>query len=433
MNPFQTEYKKKLLPKEKVYDLIHDGDYITSGFAGSEPIAFLQDIHTIADRIKQVHVSNSLEMMRYEFMTNETYRGKFTSDSMFLMAPGREAVKNRRKEYIPGNLHDAAKRQVDVNDIDVFVCAVPPMDDMGYFRFSLCNISESQYAAAAKRIILEVVPDLPVLYGDNEIHISEVDAIFECKRPYPILPDGTITEEDRMIGRNVASLVDDGSTIQLGIGAIPDAIAQAFMDKKDLGVHTEMITSSIADLVEAGVVTGKCKTLHRGKIVGTFALGTQKLYDMLHKNPAVCIMPGSYVNDPNVIAQNNNMVSINTAIAVDFVGQVASETLGPIQYSGSGGQSDTAIGAIHSKGGKSIIALHSTAKNGTISTISPFLPQGSVVTLSRNNIDYIVTEYGVAEMKAKSTAYRAEALISIAHPKFRDELTKQARELGYVD
>lgn len=432
MNYFQKEYNAKLCSREKAYEFICDGDYIATGFAGSEPMAFLQGLHTIAPRIHHVHVTNSLEMGKYEFLTNEVYRDVFTSDSFFLMGPGREAVKAHRKEYIPGNLHDAGKRQVDENDIDVFVCAVPPMDNMGYFRFSLCDIVENLYASRAKRIILEVVPGLPVLYGDNEIHISDVDAVFECDRPYPILPEGTLTDEDRMIGENVAPLVEDGSTIQLGIGAIPDAIAQAFMGKHDLGIHTEMITSSIADLAAAGVVTGKYKTLHRGKIVGTFALGNQKLYDMLNRNPAVCIMPGYYVNDPAVIAKNDNMVSINTAISVDFVGQVASESLGPVQYSGSGGQSDTAIGAIHSKGGKSIIALHSTAKNGTISTILPFLPQGAVVTLSRNNVDYIVTEYGVAKMKSQSISQRTKSLISIAHPKFRDELTESAKKLGYL-
>jgi len=432
MNPFEAQYQEKRCSLEQAYQLVHDGDFIAVGAVGCEPIGFLQNLHTIADRINHVHVAHSLEMLRYPFLTYDACQEKFTSDSFFLMGPGREAVRAGRKEYLPGNLHDAIKRQIDENEIDVFVCAVTPMDDMGYFRMSLSNIGESQYAAAAKRIILEVVPSLPVVYGENQIHISEVDAIYECDRKYPILPREELTEEDRLIGENVAPLVPDGSTIQLGIGAIPDAIAQAFRGKKDLGVHTEMITSSIADLVEAGVVTGRCKTLHKGQIVGTFALGDQKLYRLMDKNPAISIMPGNYVNSPSVIAQNANMISINTAIAVDLSGQVASESLGPLQYSGSGGQSDTAIGAIHSVNGKSIIALRSTAKQGTISTISPFLPQGSVVTLSRNNVDYIVTEYGVAKMKAQSTKQRARNLIAIAHPAFRESLTKQAEELSLI-
>lgn len=431
MGPFFREYQNKLCPLEKVYDLIQDGDYVTTGFAGCEPIGFFQGLHTIAGRIEKIRISHSLEMLSYPFQQEEFCR-KFEVESFFLMGPGREALGRGAAEYIPSNLHNAGTRQVQANEIDVFVCAVSPMDEMGYFRTSLSSIAEDQYARAARKIVLEVVPDMPVIYGDNEIHISDVDAVYECHRPVPTTESAALSEGDIAIGRHVAPLVEDGSTIQLGIGAIPDAIAQAFMDKKDLGIHTEMITNSVADLIEKGVVTGNRKTLHRGKVVGTFALGNKRLYSILEKNPAVAIMPGRYVNAPQVIAQNDNMVSINTAIAVDFTGQVASESIGPRQYSGSGGQSDTAIGAIHANGGKSIIALHSTAKNGQVSTIDCFLPMGSVVTLSRNNIDYIVTEYGVAEMKSRSTAYRAKALIAIAHPKFRDALTQKAKELGVL-
>lgn len=431
MTVFQQDYQSKLCPVAETYRLIQDGDYIATGFAGCEPIAFLKGLHTIADRISQVQVSHSLEMVSYEFQ-KDAYCKKFRTESFFLMGPGREALQRGATEYIPGNLHHAGTRQVECNEIDVFICAVSPMDDMGYFRTSLSSIVEDQYAKVAKKIILEVVPGMPVIYGSNEIHISDVHAVFECDRPVPMIDSAPLGEEDIAIGRHVAPLVEDGSTIQLGIGAIPDAIAQAFMDKHDLGIHTEMITNSVADLVECGAVTGKCKTLHRGKVVGTFALGNQRLYRFLANNPAVAIMPGCYVNDPHVIAQNDNMVSINTAIAVDFTGQISSESIGPRQYSGSGGQSDTATGAIHAKGGKSIIALRSTAKNGEVSTISPFLPLGSVVTLSRNNIDYVVTEYGVADMKSRPVSHRAAALIAIAHPKFREELTAKARELGYL-
>lgn len=432
MNRFQQEYKAKLCTLDQALEMVYDEDYITTGAAGCEPTAFLSQLHRVAGRVRHIHIEHSLEMTEYKFFADEAYRDAFTCDSFFLMGPGRKAVKAGRKAYIPTNLHDAARRLADVNRINLFVCAVPPMDDMGYFRFSLSNMCENYFASQADRVLLEVVPDMPVLYGDNLIHISEVDAVYECDRPYPVLPAGDISEVDMEIGRRVSRLVDDGSTIQLGIGSIPDAIARSFMDKNDLGVHTEMITSSIADLMEAGVVTGRCKSLHRGKIVGSFALGTERLYRALHRNPNVCIMPASYVNDPAVIALNDNMVSINTALAVDLVGQVASESIGPIQYSGSGGQSDTAIGAIHARGGKSIIALHSTARNGEVSTISAFLPLGTVVTLSRNNIDYIVTEYGVADMKSQSTAVRAENLIKIAHPKFREQLRHEAVKAGWL-
>lgn len=432
MNIYKEEYKRKLCSLRDAYDLINDGDYIATGFAGSEPMGFFHSLHTISDRINSVRITNSLEMGTYECFTNEKYRGTFFSDSYFLMSPGRAAVKNKRKEFIPSHLHSGATRQVESQKIDIFVCSVTPMDDLGYFRTSLSSICEDQYAKASSKVILEVVPDLPVIYGDNEIHISDVDAVYECKRRFPMVDSPETTDDDKKIGEYVATLVESGATIQLGIGAIPDAVAQAFTGKKDLGIHTEMITNSVVDLVESGAVTGKCKTLHRGKIIGTFTLGNKRLYDFLEKNPAVAIMPGWYVNDPYIIAQNDNMVSINTAISVDFTGQVASESLGYRQYSGTGGQSDTAIGAIHAKNGKSIIALKSTVKNGEISTICPMLPLGSVVTLSRNNVDYIVTEYGIAKMKNRTLNERAQSLIKIAHPKFREELSKKAKELGYI-
>jgi acyl-CoA hydrolase len=306
------------------------------------------------------------------------------------------------------------------------------MDNMGYFRLSLSNIGEQEYIREAKKVILEVVPNMPVIYGDNEIHISEVDAVYECERPIPTIDSPPLEEEDIKIGAHVARLVPDGATIQLGIGSIPNAIANAFLEKKDLGIHTEMITNSVVDLVEAGVVTGKKKSLHKYKIIGAFTLGNERLYNFLSHNPEVAIMPSCYVNDPFIISKNDNMISINTGIAVDLTGQICSESIGSKLYSGSGGQSDTAFGAIHSKGGKSIIALHATAKNGTVSTISSVLAPGSAVTLSRNCIDYVVTEYGIALLKSQTISQRAKNLIGIGHPAFRDELTKQAKELGYI-
>ncbi|GHU67887.1 4-hydroxybutyrate CoA-transferase [Clostridia bacterium] len=432
MNLYQREYEKRKCSLMDAYELVKDGSYLSTSSAAAEPIAFLKELHTIAPRIHKIRVSHSIEMLDYEFVINENYHSKFEVSSFFLMGPGRKAANIGRKDYMPTNLHDSARREIQNEVPDVYVCSVPPMDEMGFFRISLCNMVEREYIDKAKKVILEVVPDMPVLFGDNEIHISDVDAVFECNRPIPTIDSAPLGEEDRQIGIHVATLVEDGSTIQLGIGSIPDAIAQAFIGKKDLGIHTEMITNSVVDLVEKGVVTGKRKTLHRHKIVGTFALGNERLYRFLSHNPAIAIMPGRYVNDPYVIAQNDSMVSINTGLAVDLTGQVCSESLGHRQYSGTGGQSDTAIGAIHSKGGKSIIALHSTAKNGTISTITPYLAPGSIVSLSRNNIDYVVTEYGIAFLRSKTVSQRAQSLISIAHPQFRTELFEQAKKFGFI-
>ncbi|MPN08513.1 Butanoate coenzyme A-transferase [bioreactor metagenome] len=241
-----------------------------------------------------------------------------------------------------------------------------------------------------------------------------------------------IGPEEKAIGEHVASLIHDGDTIQLGIGSIPDAAAMAFRGKKDLGVHTEMITSSVADLAEEGVINNKRKSYFKDRMLGTFIFGDEKLYRFVDRNPAIQLMDSEFVNNPFEIAKNDNMVSVNTSMAVDLTGQAASETIGTLQYSGSGGQNDTAEGAIHAKNGRSILALKSTAKNGTVSAVSACLPLGSVVTLSRNNVDYIITEFGIAKMKGMDVSERAQALIAIAHPDFREALTAEAKKYNFL-
>jgi len=288
---------------------------------------------------------------------------------------------------------------------------------------------EKDLISVAKTVILEINPNLPRTYGDTHVHISEVDYIVEHEAPLVEVQPIEPSEEEKAIGQYVAELIEDGSTIQLGIGGIPNAIAKFLMNKKDLGVHTEMFTDGMVDLAEAGVVTGRKKTIWRGKMVGNFALGTKKLYNFVNENLAVEFQPGRVTNDPRVIAKNYKMVSVNTALQIDLTGQVVSESIGHIQYSGTGGQNDTAIGAQMSPGGKSIIALRSTAKNGTISTIVPVLPPGAKVTLLRADVDYVVTEYGVAHLKARSIRERVRQLISIAHPDFREELRREAERL----
>jgi acyl-CoA hydrolase len=270
---------------------------------------------------------------------------------------------------------------------------------------------------------------MPRTRGDSLIHISEVDYIVESNSPIPELPIPPLTEEDRLIGSCIAELVEDGSTIQLGIGGMPNAVAQALMSKKNIGVHTEMITDGMVDLVEAGVINGFEKTIHPGKLIGSFAAGTRRLYDFLHENPMVEMYPVSYVNDPYVIGQNSKMVSINASLEVDLFGQCASESIGPVQYSATGGQSDFARGCLRSPGGKGFIALKSTAKKGTLSKIVPLLKQGSLVSCSRNDVDHIVTEYGVAKLRGKTARERALEIIAVAHPDFRQELREAARKM----
>jgi acyl-CoA hydrolase len=275
---------------------------------------------------------------------------------------------------------------------------------------------------------------LPRTFGDTLIHVRDVDLFVEHAQEVPTLPVLPSGPVDLAIGAYFAELVPDGATIQLGIGGIPNAAAMALKGKKDLGVHTEMLVDSVMELYELGVITNRRKTLLKDKFVATFAMGSRKLYDWLDDNPAVELRRGSWVNDPAIIRRNSRMVSLNTALMVDFTGQVASESLGTAQYSGTGGQTDTAVGAKEAFDGegKSVIATASTAKNGTLSCIVPTLPAGAAVTLHRANCDHVVTEHGIAYMRGRTVRERTRNLIAVAHPDFRSDLTAQARKLGYL-
>lgn len=434
MNRFQEQYKQKLTTVEDALTCIKSGDTISYSYCAMEPMDVLSKLHTLHGKVEDVTVFTALTIGKYPFMQDPQYRSTFTVDSAFYMAPEREAAKQNADlvSFVPFHLHNFAMRRYGDRPANVAILGVTPMDEHGFFRCSLSALHERELLGCDPAIIVEVNPNYPVVNGDTEIHISQVDKIVESNRPIPRLPKGAVSETDKTIGQYIAELVNDGDTIQLGIGGIPDAVAQALMGKHNLGVHTEMITSGLVDLVEAGVINGRKKSLHQGKIVGAFALGDQRLYDMLNNNPSVEILRASYVNDPYIVAQNDNMVSINTCISIDLTGQVASESIGTLQYSGTGGQFDTAFGAGHAKNGRSIIALHSTAKNGTVSTITPVLAPGSAVTLSRNNVDYVVTEFGVAYLRGRSVRDRVERLIAIAHPDFREELREGAKKYHLI-
>ena len=330
--------------------------------------------------------------------------------------------------FIPNHLHLAAKQRLSYKKPNIFIVTVSPMDKHGYFSLSLSLTYEREFLEAADIVIFEVNERHPRTYGDTFVHIKDVDYLYESNRPIPELPVVEPTEKDMVIGGYISELVDDGSTIQLGIGGIPNAVAKSLINKKDLGIHTEMFTDGMVDLYEAGVITNKKKSIHIGKAVTTFALGSKRLYDFLDDNPGIEFHRGAYTNDPYVVGQNYKMVSINTSLQIDLTGQVCSEALGHVQYSGTGGQADTAIGSQMSPGGKSIIALYSTAKNDTISTIVPLLTEGAAVSLSRNDVDYVVTEYGVAPLKGREIRQRVKNLIAIAHPDFRKELEEKAEK-----
>jgi acyl-CoA hydrolase len=292
----------------------------------------------------------------------------------------------------------------------------------------------------AKIVVFEINPNFPRTHGDMEVHVSDVDYLVNANYPAPTIPNIEPNEKDSQIGKLIAQQIHDGDTIQLGIGGIPNAVAKALVGKKDLGIHTEMFTSNMVSLIKEGVITGKKKTLHPGKHVCCFALGTQELYDYIDDNPSVMILPGSYVNDPAVMAFNDNQVSINSTLEIDLTGQCASESIGTQQFSGTGGQSDTAIGAQNAKNGRAFMALYSTAmvrnpetgEKEEVSKIVVTLKPGAAVSLSRNDVDYVVTEYGMVWLRGTNIRERAKLLISIAHPKFRDALRQEAIEAGYL-
>lgn len=422
-------YKSKLTSVEDVLSMINSGDEIVSAMAASEAPALLGSLHTIKERIENVRVVVCLPMKDYDFFMDPSMKGHFLTESWFYSAGLRKAHKYGTVSFIPNHLHLAATKRTYYRKPRFFFGTATPMDKHGYMSLSLGLTYEKDIIENADYVVLEINENLPRTYGDTQIHISEVDYIVENTAPLPELPVVEPNEKDTIIGKYIAELIEDGSTIQLGIGGIPNAVAAQLKNKKDLGIHTEMFTDGMVDLFEAGVITNKKKTMWKGKSIATFALGSKKLYDFIDDNMGVEFYRGCVVNDPYVIGQNYKMVSINTALQVDLTGQVCSESLGIRQFSGSGGQSDTSTGAQNSKGGKSIIALYSSVKDDTISTIVPMLTEGAAVTLSRNDVDYVVTEYGVAQLRGRSIRDRVNNLINIAHPNFREELKAKAEKL----
>ena len=412
-----------------------DNDVIVAQCA-SEPQGCMARFHIVADRVENVRVFSVLTLREYDFYMKQEMQGHFELASWFHAPGSRAALKagTGTVTYVPNMLHRAATDRIHAHRPDVFFGTCTPPDKHGFVSLSLGITYEKDIMDHARLVILEVNPRLPRTFGDTQVHVSDVDYFVEHDQEVPSLPAPQPNETDLAIGAHIAELVEDGSTLQLGIGGIPNAAALALKGKQDLGVHTEMLVDSMMELYELGVITNARKALKPGKFITTFAMGSRKFYDWLDDNLAVEFQRGSWVNNPAVVAQNSKMVSINTCISVDFTGQVASESIGPNQYSGTGGQSDTAQGAVAGTDGlgKSIIACYSTAKGGTVSTITPMLSAGSAVTLHRAHVDHVVTEHGVARLRGRTVRERSLALIAVAHPAFREELAAQARTLGYL-
>ncbi|TXT16237.1 MAG: ach1 [Erysipelotrichaceae bacterium] len=428
------DYSKKIISAQDAVKLVKSGDMIVTGMAGAEGRDFLSNLHTVAKDVSNVTVTNCLPMSDQQFLTDE-YKESFHIDGWFYSPTLRKAHKNGNCSFIPNHLHLAGTKRLAHVHTNIYVGSASMPDKHGYVSLSISNTYEKQVIEDADMVILEINPNFPYTYGDLELSLDEVDYLIESNYMPPVLPEGDFNEKDEKIGQFIAEHIQDGACLQLGIGGIPNAVAASLTHKKDLGVHTEMMTTGLMKLAKMGVITGKKKQMQKGKMICTFAMGTAELYEFLDHNPAVNILNGAYVNDPYIIGLNDNMVSINTTLEVDLTGQCASESIGTMQFSGTGGQSDTATGAQNSKNGKSFIALYSnpiTGERVEQSKIVPFLKPGAIVSLSRNDVDHIVTEYGVAALKGTNVNERVDRLISIAHPKFREDLYRQAKELGII-
>lgn len=426
-------YKSKLISIDQLLDKIKSKDTIVVGLGGAQPFGFLENLHKIKDRVSEVKIITCLLLKDYEFLKySDKENSSFIVESWYLSDFERKVYNEGRLTFIPNNLHRAGIEKIKNEKIDFFIGTATPMDEKGFFSLSLSLVYEKEMIENAKYVVLEINENLPKTFGDTNVNISDVSFVTEFNAPLLEFPFIEPSDIEKRIGEFISDLIEDGSTIQLGIGGIPNAITKFIIEKKNLGIHTEMITDGMVDLIEKGVVTNKEKTLWKDKTIGAFALGTQKLYKFINNNLSVEIHRGSVVNDPYIVRKNNKMVSINTSLTIDLTGQVCSESFGPRQFTGTGGQLDMHRGAQMSKKGMGIIALRSTAKNGTISTIVPTLPEGSYVTVPRQDVDIIVTEFGIAKLKGKSIKERALALINIAHPDFRDNLKFEAKKLNII-
>ncbi|HTX72975.1 MAG TPA: acetyl-CoA hydrolase/transferase C-terminal domain-containing protein, partial [Rectinemataceae bacterium] len=393
MNHLDVYRSKVISVEEAVRHIGSDQDVIVA-MCASEPQLCMSGFHQAADRVRDVRVFSCLTLKPYDFYMKREMAGHFELASWFHAPGSREALKagTGTVTFVPNMLHRSATDRIHARKPDLFFGTCTPPDRHGYVSLSLGITYEKDVIEAADLVVLEVNPHLPRTFGDTQLPVSAVDYFVESDLEVPTLPAPEPSATDLAIGAHIADLVDDGSTIQLGIGGIPNAAALALRGKRDLGVHTEMLVDSMMELAEMGVITNERKSLKPGKFVATFAMGSRKLYDWLDDNVAVEFQRGKWVNNPAVVAQNSRMVSINTCISVDLTGQIASESIGSAQYSGTGGQSDTAQGAVAGSDGlgKSIIACYSTARNGTLSTIVPMLAEGSAVTLHRALVDHVV-------------------------------------------
>ena len=434
-------YQSKLTTPEQAVEAIPSGTRLSMGMFAAQPPALLK---ALADRAATGAVDD-LRVYYFEAarIAGDTILRYELNDRihpycMFIAAVERTLIKRGLDDggrkvvnYVPSNFHQAVRLLTEEIGVDSFVCTVSPMDRHGYMSFGTGNDYSTKVARSAKRLLVEVNENMPRVFGDGaQLHVSVVDGIVENHVPLPELPVRRPAPEDETIGHIIADLVPDGACLQMGVGALPYLVCAQLKDRNDLGIHTEALNPGLIDLIHAGVVTNQRKALDRGKTVFTFAMGQKATYDFLDNNPAIKSGPVDYVNDPRVIAQNDNVISINATLQIDLTGACNSEHMLGHQYTASGGQLDFVRGAYASKGGKSIIAARSTAAKGKVSRIVARLD--GPVTTPRIDTHYVVTEFGAVNLKGLSSTERAKALIALAHPEFRDELTEAARKLHLI-
>ena len=428
---WEALYRARTTTAPEAVGRIRSGDRVVVAHACGEPSHVLDAMVDNAAAYRDVEIVHLVAMGKSAYCAPE-HAEHFRHNSLFLGGSTRQAIAEGRGDFTPCFFFELPKLFSTSMRVDVALVTVTPPDENG-----MCSLGVSvDYTLEAVRraalVIAQVNARMPYTLGQSTVPVSDIDCFVPCDAPILELPPPHIGPVEEAIGRNCASRIRDGDTLQLGIGAIPDAVLRFLTDKHDLGLHSELLSNGAAALMEAGVITNRKKTLHPGKSVATFLMGTRRLYDFAHRNPDLMMAPVDYVNDPRVICKNDNMVSINSCVQVDLMGQVASESIGPRQISGVGGQVDFVRGAAMSRGGRSIIAMASTAKNGR-SKIVPILDEGTAVTTSRNDVDYVVTEYGIAHLKGCTLRERARALSAIAHPDSRSALTEAcARREGGI-
>lgn len=428
-----VEYQTKCMSAAQALEAVGSGNRVWIQSGCGTPSTLVSALVARAPEVRDVEIVHMMTLGSADY-TKPEYEGRFRHRGLFLGANVREAVAAGRADYTPIFLSEIEGLfESGALPLDVVLMQVSPPDAHGFVSLGTTVDCTLTAARCAPVVIAEVNEQMPRTHGDTSFHVSHLSAIVETSRPLLELCKEPITELHLRVARNVASLIPDGATLQTGIGGIPEAVLTCLGDKRDLGIHTEMFSDGVIDLIESGILNGERKSLHRGKAVAAFVLGTRRLFDFIHENSSFEFRSISYTNDPFVVAQNDRMVAINSALQVDLTGQVCADSLGTKPYSGFGGQLDFIRGAARSKGGVPIIALPSTALGGSVSRIVPVLEPGAGVVTSRADVHYVVTEHGIAYLHGKTLRERAEALIAIADPQFQTELEDFAVRAHYLE